>query len=141
MECGFAALRETTGVSLSSGVLIHRQSNKPMKRLAFLLTGLIGLTLNSFAADAPRGSLLELHSCEVYAGPCMVNSEAIQEGRYMLRVWEFAGGSFNGTDLAGLQVALLQLSPDNLAATDSRSGDAVIYLPQSAPASAREALV
>jgi hypothetical protein len=113
-----------------------------MKRLTLLLTGLTGFALNTlFAGDAPRGSLLELHSCEVYAGPCVVNSEAPQEGRCMVRAWDFAGGTFNGLDLAGLKVAVLQLSADNLADTDSKSGKAVVYVPESATVAQRNALV
>src|SRR5687768_14127735 len=100
-----------------------------MKRLTCVLSGLVAFTLNASAADAPRGSLLELHSVEVYAGPCVVNSEVIQTGHYMVRAWDFTGGSFNGTDLTGLQVAVLQESSDNLAAEKSTSGNAVVYLP------------
>jgi len=113
-----------------------------MKRCAAFLAGTIALTANVlWAADAPRGSLLELHSCEVYAGPCVVNSEAMQDGRYMLRAWDFTGGAFQHVDLSGLRVAVLQLSKDNLAATGSKSGDAVVYLPESATAAQREALL
>ena len=112
-----------------------------MKRPLFVLTGLIGLTsINAFAADPPRGSVLELHSCEVYAGGCVVSSEATLGGRYMLRAWDFTGGSFNGIDLNGLQLAVLQISPDNLAAPDSQSGEAILYLPQSATPRQRDAL-
>jgi hypothetical protein len=112
-----------------------------MKTLTPLLAGILGLTLNSFAADAPRGSLLELHSCELYAGGCTVSSESPQDGRHMLRVWEFTGGSFASIDLKGLQVAVLQSSSDNLAAKDSKSGEAVVYLPQFATDSQRDALL
>lgn len=113
-----------------------------MKKLTLVFAGLIGLGLNSaFAADAPRGSLLEIHSCEVYAGPCVVSSEAPQEGRYMVRAWDFTGGTFNGTDLTGLQLAVLQSSPDNLAETESQSGDAVVYLPNSATQAQRDSLL
>ena len=113
-----------------------------MKRLTLLLTGLFAVALTpAFAGDAPRGSLLELHSCELYAGGCTVSSESPQDGRYMLRVWDFAGGSFNETDFKGLQIAVLQSSPDNLAAKDSKSGEAVVYLPQSATQAQRDALL
>lgn len=113
-----------------------------MKRLTLLFAGLICLGINSaLAADAPRGSLLEIHSCEVYAGPCMVSSEEPQEGRYMVRAWDFTGGAYNGSDLTGLQLAVLQSSPDNLAESDSESGDAVVYLPQSATQVQRDALL
>jgi uncharacterized protein DUF1326 len=112
-----------------------------MKQLT-LFTGLLALAVNTaLAADAPRGSLLELHSCELFAGGCTVSAEVPQDGRYMLRVWEFAAGNFNGTDFKGLQLAVLQASPDNLAATDSKTGNAVVYLPESATQSQRDALV
>ncbi len=114
-----------------------------MKRLPYYLTGFVGLTLAAaFAGEPPRGSLLELHSCELYAGGCVVSSEATLGGRYMLRAWDFTGGEFNGTDLKGLQVAVLQSAPDNLAAPDAKSsGEAVVYLPQTATQIQRDALL
>jgi len=112
-----------------------------MKHLSLLFAGFVGLAINAVAADAPRGSLLEIHSCEVYAGPCVVSSESPQEGRYMARAWDFTGGSFNGTELKGLQIAVLQSSPDNLADSNSKSGDAVVYLPQNATQPQRDALL
>ena len=113
-----------------------------MKKLTILFAGFVGFIVNTaLAGDAPRGSLMELHSCEVYAGPCVVSSESPQEGRYMARAWDLTGGSFNGIDLSGLQVAVLQSSSDNLAESDSKSGDAVVYLPQSANPAQRDALL
>ena len=113
-----------------------------MKKLTLLFSSLLTLGLNSaLAADAPRGSLLEIHSCEVYAGPCMVSAEATQEGRYMVRAWDFTGGSFNNTDLTSLKLAVLQASPDNLAESGSISGNAVVYLPESATQPQRDALL
>jgi Protein of unknown function (DUF1326) len=113
-----------------------------MKKIAVLFAGFVGFTINAaVAGDAPRGSVLELHSCEVYAGPCVVSAESPQEGRYMARAWDFTGGSFNGTDFSGLRVAVLQDSPDNLAEADSKSGSAVVYLPQNATQIQRDALL
>ena len=113
-----------------------------MKRTTILLTGILGITLAAtVSAEQPRGSLLELHSCELFAGGCTVSSESPQDGRYMLRVWDFSGGNFNGAEFKGLQLAVLQSSPDNLAATDSKSGEAVVYLPQSATQPQRDALL
>jgi hypothetical protein len=112
-----------------------------MKKLTLLFAGFVGLTLNAFASDAPRGSLLELHSCEVYAGPCLISGEQPQEGRYMVRAWDFASGNFKGMDFAGLQIAVLQSSSDNLAESGSKSGDAIVYLPTSATQTQRDALL
>jgi len=112
-----------------------------MKRCYCLLAGLTGLLFTSaMAADAPHGQLLELHSCEVYAGGCVVSSEAMQSGGYMFRAWNFAGGQFEGSDLAGLTLAVLQLSEHNLAAPGTESGRVVIYLPEKASAAQRNAL-
>jgi hypothetical protein len=113
-----------------------------MKKSSLLFSAILGLAASAaLAADAPHGSLMEIHSCEVYAGPCVVSSESPQEGRYMARAWDFTGGNFNGTDFSGLRIAVLQASPDNLAESTSKSGDAVIYLPQSATQTQRDALL
>lgn len=113
-----------------------------MRKLAFVLTGIVSFSLSALpAAETPRGDLLELHSCELYAGGCIVSSEAPLDGRYMLRAWSFAGGSFAGRDLAGLRVAMLQCSSENLAADKAEPGRAVVYLPDSATAQQREALL
>lgn len=113
-----------------------------MKKMAFLsiVIGCFAL-YPAFADDQPRGSLMEVHSCELYAGGCVVSSEATLGGRYMLRAWNFTGGNFAGADLAGLQVALLESSTDNLAASKTVCDRAVVYLPETATASQRKALV
>lgn len=114
-----------------------------MKCFIFVASGLAGIALNlAIAGDAaPRGNLLELHSCELYAGGCVVSSEATLEGRYMLRAWNFSGGAFHGISLEGLSVAVLQCSPENLAAAKSDSGDSVLYLPDGATPAQLDALV
>jgi hypothetical protein len=113
-----------------------------MKKTAFLaaIFGCLSLC-PAFADDQPRGSLMEIHSCELYAGGCVVSSEATLGGRYMLRAWNFAGGGFAGTELAGLQVALLESSTDNLAASKTLADRAIVYLPQNASVSQRKALM
>ena len=129
-------------------MLLHttlRQLNflkNAMKILTLALAGLSCLLCRqSLAESQPRGSVLELHSCELYAGGCIVSSEATLDGRYMVRAWNFTGGSFRGTDLAGLSVALLQSSSENLAGAKAKPGAVIAYLPQSASATQREALI
>jgi hypothetical protein len=113
-----------------------------MKTISLLLASLACLFSHTVsAADQPRGNLLELHSCELYAGGCIVSSEATLGGRYMLRVWNFTSGSASGTDLAGLRLAVLQASSQNIAAPDTDSDRAVVYLPNTATATQREALL
>lgn len=113
-----------------------------MKLLAVLLSGLsCFLYRPALAAPPPSGSVLELHSCELYAGGCVVSSEATLGGRYMLRAWNFNHGSFAGADLSGLNLAVLQASPDNLAASGSVAGSVMVYLPQHATKAQRQALL
>jgi len=53
-----------------------------MKRAGYYLIGLTCLVAPCLWAEAPvRGSMLELHSCELYAGGCVVSSEATQRGQ------------------------------------------------------------
>ena len=111
-----------------------------MKRL-IAFTGFIGLALAAHGSETPRGTLLELHSCELYAGGCVVSAEVPQAGKYMVRVWDFSSGNFQGTDLKGLKLAVLQTSIDNLALTDAHSGQAMVYLPETATEAQRTALV
>lgn len=111
-----------------------------MRLVALLSASILGLLHGSAFAGTPKGTVLELHSCELYAGGCIVSSEATQGGRYMLRVWNFTDGEFAGMGLAGLQVALLQASDDNLATPDSKSGHGVLYVPDSATQRQRAAL-
>src|SRR5215471_10867725 len=114
----------------------------------------LGLALTSFGATlawagndapttqgAPQGNVIELHSCALYAGGCIVSSESPQGGHYMLRAWQFTGGTFSGTDFAGLQLAILQSSSDNLAADKTIAEQAVIYLPANADSHQRQALI
>ena len=84
------------------------------------------------AGETLHGDLLELHSCQLYIGGCIASSESPQDGRYLLRVWNFAGGSHDGAPLHGLQVALLEVADENLALGQTKPNAAMAYLPQSA---------
>ena len=104
-----------------------------MKHFAILLLGTFILpSTGVYAVEPPRGELVELHSCEVYAGGCVVNSEATLRGRYMVQAWNFTGGSHDGVEFKGLQAALLQASGVNLAFETSQPTACVLYVPESA---------
>jgi hypothetical protein len=96
---------------------------------------------NSLAAHQPQGQLIELNSCEVYAGGCVVSSEATLNGRYRVQAWDVTAGSWQGTDLAGLQAVVLETATENLATPMARADRAVIYLPENATAEQRTALL
>jgi hypothetical protein len=112
------------------------------KLLSTFLTGLSCLAAHSpLAAHQPQGQLIELNSCEVYAGGCVVSSEATLNGRYRLQAWDVTAGSWQGTDLSGLQAVVLETATENLAAANARADRAVIYLPEDASAEQRRALL
>ncbi len=104
--------------------------------VAFFLTGAC-----LHAEENLHGDLLELHSCQLYIGGCIASSESPQDGRYLLRVWNFTGGSHAGIALRGLQVALLETSDENLASRETIPNAAMAYLPQFATRAQTSALL
>lgn len=92
------------------------------------------------AASTPSGQVVELHSCEVYTGGCTASAQATQGGRSMLRLWNFENGAHGGVELAGLQMAALQIADKNLAFTDTQPSAVVVYLPAGATDVQRQAL-
>ena len=112
-----------------------------MKRwLAFTLSFLLG-ALGLRAEQIPHGELLELHSCQIYIGGCIASAEATQDGRYLLRVWDFSTGTHNGVAIDGHQVGLLETGAQNLADNKAQPSAAVVYLPQSATPAQSAALL
>jgi hypothetical protein len=114
--------------------------------LVALRSGLLyGLLLScpalTLKAEPPQATLLEVHSCEVYAGGCVVSSQATLEGRYLIRGWKFSGGEFNGVDFTGLNLAVIQASAENLAAAEAPHAQGVVYLPHGASAAQEQALL
>jgi hypothetical protein len=63
------------------------------------------------------------------------------DGRHMLQAWNFTSGNLGGVDFAGLKLAVLQASSANLAADKTAADRAVVYLPEKASATQREALI
>ena len=108
---------------------------------AFISATVLLAGTGSHAEETPLGDLLEVHSCQLYIGGCIASAEATQDGRYLLRVWSFSGGSHTGVPLAGLQVALLETGDENLADKDTPATASLAYLPQSATPAQTAALV
>jgi hypothetical protein len=117
----------------------------PLPKILLPALALIFVSTASRAAATesatPRGSLLELHSCELFAGSCVVSSEADAEGNYVLRVWRFDRGSFAGVALQGLTVALLEKGDQNLAVPENSARSAEAYLPAGISPGQRAALL
>ena len=112
------------------------------KKLITLCISLSWLAAHSATGDdQPQGRLIELHSCEVYTGACMVSSQSELGGRTTLQVWDIAGGSWQGVNLKGLQMAVVESSSENLAVPSTRAEHAIVYLPETANTEQRNALL
>src|SRR5579862_5032612 len=96
--------------------------------------------LSAAPAVIPSGKVLELHACELYTGGCVASSQSTLCGRSVVRAWHFDKGLYKGTDLSGLDLALLEVGDENLAFGSANPTSAVIYLPASASPAARAAL-
>lgn len=109
--------------------------------MTFFAAFVAALAHGTARADDVRGTVVELHSCEVYTGGCTASAEATLEGRSMLRLWNIASGQQDGVDLAGLNVASLETADANLAIAGTKPRAAVVYVPENATQTQRVALV
>jgi hypothetical protein len=89
----------------------------------------------------PFGEFVELHSCDLYTGGCTASSESTLLGRQLFRVWSISQGTWDNQDLAGLQVALLELGSVNLAEKGAFVEKAEIFAPKGLAAAQEEALL
>jgi hypothetical protein len=65
-------------------------------------------------ASEPAGRYVEARTVNVFAGACHYNGEAMSSGREALLAWTFESGSYEGTDLAGVDVIAAVASNANL---------------------------
>jgi hypothetical protein len=89
----------------------------------------------------PFGEFVELHSCDLYTGGCTASSESTLLGRQLFRGWSISQGTWDNQDLAGLQVALLELGSVNLAEKGAFVEKAEIFAPKGLAAAQEEALL
>ena len=80
-----------------------------------VVSGAAGLT----AAPEPTGARItgeyvEARTAEVFAGGCIMNSEAETMGRQAIMAWKITSGSFEGVALDGLTVAAAVAGDRNL---------------------------
>jgi len=107
----------------------------------------IGAT--ALAAD-PNGRLIgeyvEARTAEVFAGGCIMNSEAETMGRQAIMAWKITSGSFDGVALDGLTVAAAVAGDRNLGMREMGGEEptavkAIITVDPRATAVQRDALV
>jgi hypothetical protein len=119
------------------------------------MTKILGLTaaaaLVAVAASAgERGQLtgeyVEARTAEVFAGGCIMNSEAETMGRQAVLAWRITSGSWDGVALDGLTVVAAVAGERNLGMREMGGEDpgrvkAIIRVDARATAAQREALV
>jgi hypothetical protein len=88
-----------------------------MKARFSLVTALILLASTAYADD-PRaritGEYVEARTAEVFAGACIMNSEAETTGRQAVLAWRITSGAFRGVALDGLTMVAAVAGDRNL---------------------------
>ena len=87
-----------------------------MKKTAVVLAFALSAVMAVTAADrAPiTGEYVEARTAEVFAGGCIMNSEAETMGRQAVMAWRITSGTFDGVALDGLTVAAAVAGDRNL---------------------------
>jgi len=110
---------------------------------AFLLAG------GSLSADDKgriTGEYVEARTAEVFAGGCIMNSEAETMGRQAVMAWRITSGAFDGVPLEGLTVAAAVAGDRNLGMREMGGEEptavkAIITVDPRATAAQRDVLV
>ena len=116
-----------------------------MKRILFAAS-LVLLAAPAFAASPLRGEYVEARTAEVFAGGCVMSSQAETMGKTAVLAWHVTEGVYDGQKLDGLSVVAAVAGDRNLGIREI-GGEApsyvraVIYVDQRATPAARRALV
>jgi hypothetical protein len=95
-------------------------------------------------SGAPSGGYVEARTVNVFAGACHYNGEATSSGRQAVLAWSFESGSYEGADLAGVDVIAAVSSSANLDRADLAEGvrdvrRSILYVDAGASEAQREA--
>ena len=118
-----------------------------MTRLILIFT-LISLAVSPLTAGDKgtiSGAYLEARTAEVFAGGCVMNSEAGTAGRHAVLAWKIDQGSFNGIALDGLSVVAAIAADRNLGINelggDYAQTKAAVYVDTQATSVQQNALI
>jgi hypothetical protein len=118
-------------------------------KLALTVAVALAMAGASLAADEKgriTGDYVEARTAEVFAGGCIMNSEAETMGRQAVMAWRITSGSFDGVALDGLTVAAVVAGDRNLGMREMGGEEptavkAIITIDPRATAAQRDALV
>jgi hypothetical protein len=117
-----------------------------MKTLVVVLAFALSAAAPMQADVRITGEYVEARTAEVFAGGCIMNSEAETLGRQAVMAWRIASGSFDGVPLDGLIVAAAVAGDRNLGMREMGGEEptavkAIITVEPRATARQRDALV
>lgn len=120
-------------------------------KLVLIVLGALGATGALDASGALdrkpiTGEYVEARTAEVFAGGCIMNSEAETMGRQAVMAWRITSGAFQGVDVGGLTVAAAVAGDRNLGMREMGGEEptavkAIIMVDPRASAAQRAALV
>ena len=118
-------------------------------KLVLAVTAALAVSAITLSADDKAritGEYVEARTAEVFAGGCIMNSEAETMGRQALMAWRITSGVFDGVTLDGLTVAAAVAGDRNLGMREMGGEEptavkAIITVDPRADAAQRDALV
>jgi hypothetical protein len=104
------------------------------------------LTGSLLPAAEIRGQYIESRTCDIYTGPCFANAEMTLAGKEAVLAWKVEEGSWAGSELAGLSVALVvkangTLGTDGVFAPAASQASSVILVDENSTPEQEQALV
>src|SRR5207302_7696196 len=106
------------------------------------LVAVLGVSLSA-AAQQISGDYLETRSADVYTGPCFANGEVNLAGDEAILAWHINQGSWQGQNLAGLNVVAAVKASATLGDPFAQAGPvrSVLIVDEHASAAQRLALI
>src|SRR5688500_7011945 len=120
-----------------------------LMRNAMMTAMLLAFGVSVLSADGNgriTGEYVEARTAEVFAGGCIMNSEAETMGRQAVMAWRITSGTFDGVALEGLTVAAAVAGDRNLGMREMGGEEptavkAIITIDPRATVAQRDALV
>jgi len=119
-----------------------------MKQAMFMIAALVSIGSGALAASGDRitGEYVEARTAEVFAGGCIMNSEAETAGRQAVMAWHVTSGSYDGVVLDGLAIVAAVAADRNLGMRELGGEEpqlvrAMVAVDDRATAAQRDALV
>lgn len=114
--------------------------------IAAAMAGLVSATALAGGSGTISGSYVEARTAEVFAGGCIMNSEAETMGRQAVMAWKIDRGSYRGVQLDGLAIVAAVNGDRNLGMREMggeapQRVQAALVVDARASAAQREALV